>query len=215
MRSLRGCLFVSVRAAPMTIPKRGGGEIVPSVKIENPSVSENSVTFTIVPENAESCAYVYYAESAKAQSAEQILASGTPVDAGKSSTVTISDLEYDTKYYFVAAVKSTTGNVAVASVDQTTSGKPVTDLGDPANTYMVSGRAITSSLRRRSPAGRSMGSFPPTGSGRPRAMRRIPSSSLSATFRMPTGKSASRPPAIAEMPPSWRSMPRRMSCGSG
>ena len=50
-------------------PEAGGGEIVPSVKIENPSVSENSVTFTIVPENAESCAYVYYAESAKAQSA--------------------------------------------------------------------------------------------------------------------------------------------------
>ncbi len=118
-------------------PEEGGGEVVPSVKIENPSVSENSVTFTIVPENAESCAYVYYAESAEAQSAEQILASGTPVDADKSSTVTISDLEYDTKYYFVAAVKSTTGNVAVASVDQTTSGKPVTDLGDPANTYMV------------------------------------------------------------------------------
>lgn len=117
----------------------GGIElVVPSVKIESGAVEGNTLTFTVTPVNAASCAYVCYAEGSAKQDAAAILASGKAVDAAKPSEVTVSDLEYHTTYCVAAAVKSATGDVAMTETTLTTGAERAKELGAPANTYIVS-----------------------------------------------------------------------------
>jgi len=140
-RALSVCAFACVFAgcSDSTDDEGGGIEpVVPSVKIESVAAEGNTLTFTVTPVNAASCAYVCYAEGAAKQDAAAILASGKAADAAKPSEVTVSDLEYNTTYCVAAAVESTTGDVAMTETTLTTGAEPAKDLGAPANTYIVS-----------------------------------------------------------------------------
>lgn len=72
-----------------------------------------TLSFTVTPENAETCAYLYYENGVATPDAKMVLANGVAVDAKAASTVTISDLTPSTEYNIVAAVGS--GEAAVLS----------------------------------------------------------------------------------------------------
>lgn len=136
-RALYVCVFACVFAG-CSNEEEGTEPVVPSVKIESAAADGNTLTFTITPVDATECAYVCYAEGEAKQDAAAILASGKAADASKPSEVTVTDLEYNAKYCIAAAVKSTTGDVAMAETTLSTGAEPAKDLGAPANTYVVS-----------------------------------------------------------------------------
>jgi len=98
----------------------------PAVTLTKGAEAETSLTFTVTPEDADECRYIYArAEGSQTvPDAEQILATGTEVAADKATTVTLEDLDSGTEYVIAAAVRSG-GKTAVASpLTMTTAAAP-------------------------------------------------------------------------------------------
>ncbi len=78
----------------------------PSVTLTQGAVTDTEATFTILPTDAEQCAYLCMKTTAAASvviSAEQILEEGEPVAVGKARTITLHDLESEQDYTVYAA----------------------------------------------------------------------------------------------------------------
>ncbi len=89
-------------------------EIVnPTIAIEAAEVTATSLSFTLTPTNASSCAYFYVEGNTAVPQAKEILENGFVVDAKTASKQTLSELKPDTEYTIVAAVGN--GSVAKAS----------------------------------------------------------------------------------------------------
>lgn len=89
----------------------------PEVSIEVLSCDESSITFYIMPEDADRCAYTVLPSSEPAPDASAILSGGTPVDCTGKSKNTAEGLASGTEYSIYAACASgeTTGNIAKAT----------------------------------------------------------------------------------------------------
>ena len=110
----------------------------PSVTISDP-VGEKDISITITPENAVAAAYTCIAEGGGSKpTAEEVLEKGIQIDATQPSTIVIDWLDYDTDYVVIAAVRSKEGTVASDTAEITTAKDPAIDLGQGANTYIVS-----------------------------------------------------------------------------
>ena len=110
----------------------------PSVTISDP-VGEKDISITITPENAVAAAYTCIAEGGGSEpTAEEVLEKGIQIDATQPSTIVIDWLDYDTDYVVIAAVRSKEGTVASDTAEITTAKDPAIDLGQGANTYIVS-----------------------------------------------------------------------------
>ena len=125
---------VSCSDDPETIPS-------PEVRIEQSKVEKNTISCTIVPENAVACAYTCVEKGSSQPSAEQILAAGgVKVAADAATSVEIEALKWNTTYVVIAAVANADGLCAAASVELTVGEEPdlSVDLGAGANCYVVS-----------------------------------------------------------------------------
>lgn len=110
----------------------------PSVTISDP-VGEKDISITITPENAVAAAYTCIAEGGGSKpTAEEVLEKGIQIDATQPSTIVIDWLDYDTDYVVIAAVRSKEGTVASDTAEITTAKDTAIDLGQGANTYIVS-----------------------------------------------------------------------------
>ena len=67
-----------------------------------------------------------------------MLEKGIQIDATQPSTIVIDWLDYDTDYVVIAAVRSKEGTVASDTAEITTAKDTAIDLGQGANTYIVS-----------------------------------------------------------------------------
>ncbi len=115
-----------------------GGGSLPLVTIDNVRADGTSVSAVISARDAVTGAYLLYAAAEPAPaSEEQVLADGTPFDPTAPASIVIEELDYDTAYTIVAAVKDEAGHTASASVEITTGKDPATDLGAGANCYIV------------------------------------------------------------------------------
>lgn len=106
--------------------KTGDEKIEPTVKLTDGKVENNAISFTVSTENATICAYSYYTEAQAAPTEEEVLASGTPVATSESVTVTIEDLEWETAYTVMVAVKSESGIYASDTITLTVEKEPNT-----------------------------------------------------------------------------------------
>ena len=78
----------------------------PKVSVTAGTATENSVSFTVTPTDAERCAYVCLEASEAVPAAETILKDGVQIDAAKESTQTVENLKAETSYNIVAAVQN-------------------------------------------------------------------------------------------------------------
>ena len=148
-RSAVYTVFVAVRSednlfAADSFEFSTGQQILPSVTISDVQVENNAVTFTVDPVQAVVCAYICYPVEASSLTAdqlpdaEQILATGTEISASASTTVTIDTLTWETDYILAAAVRSADDLFAADTFMFSIGQEPATDLGTPANCYIVS-----------------------------------------------------------------------------
>ena len=84
-----------------------------TVKVEATATTENSVSFTVTTENAESAAWLVLEASEATPTASEVLTNGTAVELNKAVACKAEALEADTEYKVVAAVKNSKG-VAIA-----------------------------------------------------------------------------------------------------
>lgn len=100
----------------------------PSVTLTEGVVTDTEATFTILPDDAEQCAYLCMKTSAAAASeavtAERILKEGEPVAVGKARTITLHDLEPEQTYTVYAAALNGSVYSEVARLDFTTGATP-------------------------------------------------------------------------------------------
>lgn len=100
----------------------------PSVTLTQGEVTDTEATFTILPDDAEQCAYLYSKTSVAAASvvvtAEQILKEGEAVAVGKARTITLHDLEPEQDYTVYAAALNSGVYSEVARLDFTTGATP-------------------------------------------------------------------------------------------
>ena len=81
----------------------------PVVTLAAGDADRTSLSFTINPAHARTCAYSYVRKGETLPDADEVLASGEKAEAAKSSTVTLSGLEPDTDYMILAAVSGEGG----------------------------------------------------------------------------------------------------------
>lgn len=84
---------------------------VPSVQITPGEATETSVSFTLVPENADQARYVVVEASQTVPSADEIIASGKEADASQAAEYTEDGLKADTEYVVAAAAKGADGTL--------------------------------------------------------------------------------------------------------
>lgn len=81
------------------------------------AVTENSISFTVIPMNAEACAYLCIEEPADGEiptfTSEQIFSEGTTLSKPEVQLVTVKDLTPGTSYVITAAVKKGGANAVV------------------------------------------------------------------------------------------------------
>lgn len=78
----------------------------PSLTLEAGEPTETTVSFTMIPENAEEMAYLLVKREATAPTADQILSEGTSYAATENVKVTEENLERNTKYQVYAVSKN-------------------------------------------------------------------------------------------------------------
>lgn len=94
-----------------------------SVSLVPGEVTESSISFTVIPQNADKCSYLYMAsKDASEPEPSEIFSKGIPLEKMEPYTATISGLEADTEYFVYAAV-SLGENIAVSDVLKMTTGK--------------------------------------------------------------------------------------------
>lgn len=99
-----------------------------SVSLAAGEVTANSLSFTVSSANASKVAYVCVVKGATVPAAEEILLSGSSVEAGKTVSCTVNDLKAETEYVVVAAACDMNGSNPVSeSLSMTTEANPVAD----------------------------------------------------------------------------------------
>lgn len=94
-----------------------------AVTLEKGEATETTLAFTVNPSNAEKCAYWYGTTDETVPSADDIIASGTPVGVSEKTSVVIEDLAPSTEYVIVAAV-SRKGELLISEpLEMATTGK--------------------------------------------------------------------------------------------
>ena len=78
----------------------------PTIELTAGEATESSLSFTIKTTEAESVAWLAIEASEATPTASEVLANGTKVEANKSVVCTATDLEENTEYTIVAAVKN-------------------------------------------------------------------------------------------------------------
>ena len=99
----------------------------PTIELSAGEATESSLSFTITTTEAESVAWLAIEASEATPTASEVLANGTKVEANKSVECSATDLEQNTEYTIVAAVKN---SKAVDKKDI----KMTTEASDPAST---------------------------------------------------------------------------------
>jgi len=118
--------------------------IEPSVSLSDIQVEANTVTFTVNPDRAAVCAYICHEAGEQTPDAEQILSEGTTVSSSAATTVTLDGLNWEADYTIAVAVRSEDGLFATNTSGFSVGKDPATDLGDPANCYIVSEEGLYS-----------------------------------------------------------------------
>ncbi len=95
-------------------PAPGPNGKQPSVTIEGGDVACNTLSFTVKPQNADKCAYVYAVKGGEKPDAAAVLSEGTSVPADRISVVPLSGLQPETVYviWAVASFGDTAGDIA-------------------------------------------------------------------------------------------------------
>jgi len=118
-----------------------GPAVTPAVTLTAGVATENSVSFTVSPADAEKCAYICVEKTSDAlPAAAAILTEGTTVAADKDSQITVSDLTPNTTYVIAAAVSYGTTTGEVVKIEMLTSvGTPTVALekGEVTDTSAV------------------------------------------------------------------------------
>lgn len=78
---------------------------VPTVSVTAGVATENSISFDVVPRNADTCAYICVKEGGNAPTAAQVFADGKGI-AARTGTVTASYLENNTSYTVYVAARN-------------------------------------------------------------------------------------------------------------
>ena len=99
----------------------------PTIELTAGEATDSSLSFTITTTEAESVAWLAIDSSEATPTASEVLASGTKVEANKSVECSATDLEQNTEYTIVAAVKNS------KAVDKKEI-KMTTEASDPAAT---------------------------------------------------------------------------------
>ena len=99
----------------------------PTIELSAGEATESSLSFTITTTEAESVAWLAIEASEATPTASEVLANGTKVEANKSVECSATDLEQNTEYTIVAAVKNS------KAVDKKEI-KMTTESSDPAST---------------------------------------------------------------------------------
>lgn len=99
----------------------------PTIELTAGEATESSLSFTITTTEAESVAWLAIESSEATPTASEVLANGTKVEANKSVECSATDLEQNTEYTIVAAVKNS------KAVDKKEI-KMTTESSDPAST---------------------------------------------------------------------------------
>ena len=99
----------------------------PTIELTAGEATESSLSFTITTTEAESVAWLAIEASEATPTASEVLANGTKVEANKSVECSATDLEQNTEYTIVAAVKNS------KAVDKKEI-KMTTEASDPAST---------------------------------------------------------------------------------
>ncbi|MBQ2958689.1 MAG: BACON domain-containing protein [Alistipes sp.] len=99
----------------------------PTIELSAGEATESSLSFTITTTEAESVAWLAIEASEATPTASEVLANGTKVEANKSVECSATDLEQNTEYTIVAAVKNS------KAVDKKEI-KMTTEASDPAST---------------------------------------------------------------------------------
>ena len=99
----------------------------PTIELSAGEATESSLSFTINTTEAESVAWLAIEASEATPTASEVLANGTKVEANKSVECSATDLEQNTEYTIVAAVKNS------KAVDKKEI-KMTTEASDPAST---------------------------------------------------------------------------------
>lgn len=99
----------------------------PTIELTAGEATDSSLSFTITTTEAESVAWLAIEASEATPTASEVLANGTKVEANKSVECSATDLEQNTEYTIVAAVKNS------KAVDKKEI-KMTTEASDPAST---------------------------------------------------------------------------------
>lgn len=99
----------------------------PTIELTAGEATDSSLSFTITTTEAESVAWLAIESSEATPTASEVLANGTKVEANKSVECSATDLEQNTEYTIVAAVKNS------KAVDKKEI-KMTTESSDPAST---------------------------------------------------------------------------------
>lgn len=126
---LRFVAVVAVCAAAVSLSScsdddNTGPERNPAVKLTAGTATDTSVTFTIAPEDATQCAYMYVKKGEAVPAASEILSKGKAVAVDRVSPVELSGLDPVTTYTIAAVSASGQRAGQVATLDMTTLESP-------------------------------------------------------------------------------------------
>ncbi len=133
MKSLKHYLFlaamllIGATIASCTPEEEQKPEVkVPAVQITAGEVTDSTLSFTVLPENAENVRYSYYEKTADfvVPAYSDIIANGTEIDATKQTVQTIKDLKAETLYVIVVAAYGSELTVG-KTLEMTTAEEPV------------------------------------------------------------------------------------------
>lgn len=97
-----------------------------SVTLELGEVTDETIEFTLTPENAVKAAWIYFEEGAREVTAEQVLNYGTSADAEGAQTLVAEPLSPGTAYVIYAAVEGEDGTKVLSEpLTATTTGEVV------------------------------------------------------------------------------------------
>ncbi|MBR2947147.1 MAG: hypothetical protein IKC17_00965 [Bacteroidales bacterium] len=78
----------------------------PSISLTAGEVTENTISFTVTPKDAEKCAYQVILGTAELPTDAVVLSQGVQIDAKNQSNQTVSELEPGTEYKVIVAVQN-------------------------------------------------------------------------------------------------------------
>lgn len=91
-----------------------------AVKLEAGTTTEKSVSFKIIPSEADEVRYAVFAEGETIPSIEQLFKEGIAADASQTKSYTQENLEASTTYNIVAAARNAAGYSSMAQLQMTT-----------------------------------------------------------------------------------------------